>query len=269
MQHDKRAVKILFDTYWSPVGWKQHGSGPVTPPNDLAYAMQAGLMFPPATLNHDAVVERVLSLRSEIAPAQVGLAFVAGLSMKQPAILSALGSFGVALNMPAHRFSPASGDHRCSICSAYENKGEYDLNILNFERHKWGGVRHANPYYIALDLERFKAEGNDPPNAVETEKLHYLLAAVENLPAGAKLADLVRAIKPILPGNDAQRRTAIEILGNAGVLSIPDRIGFFHSFPITRDREHTPWSKDDWGYPTRWWRGGNGVDKEAVQCWFG
>ena len=27
--------------------------------------------------------------------------------------------------------------------------------MLNFERFKWGGVRHSDPLYAALDLERF------------------------------------------------------------------------------------------------------------------
>jgi hypothetical protein len=89
------------------------------------------------------------------------------------------------------------------------------------------------------------------------------------MPPASSLSDLIQTIKPIFAGNDAQRRTLIEILGISGVLRIPHRIGFFRSFPLTTDRENTPWSKDDWGYPTRWWRGGSGIDREAVSFWFG
>ena len=28
----------------------------------------------------------------------------------------------------------------------------FDANVLNFERHKWGGVRHSSIEYGALDL---------------------------------------------------------------------------------------------------------------------
>jgi len=265
MQYDKRALKILFDTYWSSAGWKKSRH---TPPDDLAFAMRAGIMFPPCTLNHDAVVERALSLRKGIAPIQVGSAFIAALAMKQPAILSALGSLAVALNMPAHRTRLNPGEVYCSVCGSYENNEPYDVNVLNFERHKWGGVRHTDTSYIAFDLERFEAEFPNLPTEGDREILDSLFTTVENMPTGAKLGELVRNLKPVLPGNDAQRRTVIELLCLAGVLRIPGRIGFLRSFPIMRDREHTPWSKDDWGYPARWWRGGEGIDREAVSFWF-
>jgi hypothetical protein len=30
-----------------------------------------------------------------------------------------------------------------------------------------------------------------------------------------------------------------------------------------------PWHKDDWPYPARWWRGGHGIDRQAIGFWFG
>jgi hypothetical protein len=273
MIYDKRAVKILFDTYWSSKGWKsavKPGRTFDTPPADLAFAKKAGLMFPPRTVSHQDVLERIVALRAQILPIQVGSAFIASLSANQPALRSALGSYAVALNMPLHSFSLRPGSlTQCSICGAYEIKGEHDLNVLNFERHKWGGVRHVNPVYIAFDLERFTAEASDSPSTADSEMLNSILRSLESMPVGAKLSDLLGTIKPIMPGNDAQRRTILGILGFAGVLRIPGYSGFFRSFTPERDREHTPWSKDDWAYPIRWWRGGNGIDKEAVAFWFG
>jgi hypothetical protein len=89
------------------------------------------------------------------------------------------------------------------------------------------------------------------------------------MPVGARLADLVRAITPLVPGNTDQRRALIGILGFAGVLPVPGRPGFFRSFPREAEREETPWYKDDWPYPVRWWRGGAPVDPDAVGFWFG
>jgi hypothetical protein len=268
MAYDKRALRILFDSYWSPKGWKSPKPG--TLPEDLAFATTAGLMFPPRMLSHQEVLKRIVALRAQISPAKVGAAFVASLSRNQPVSRSALGSLAVALNMPLHPFSLRPGCiSQCSICGVYETKKEQDLNILNFERHKWGGVRHEDPFYIAFDLERFTSETSDLPTKSDREILKSILTSVESMPVGARLSDLLRAITPIVPGNDAQRRTILGILGFAGVLRIPGHPDFFRSFTSEVDRERTPWSKDDWPYPTRWWRGGNGIDEEAAAFWFG
>jgi hypothetical protein len=268
VSYDKRAVKILFDAYWGPKGWKAKEERR-TPPEDLAHAIRAGLMFPPCRLSHQDLQERILALRNQVQPRRVGSAFVASLSGNQLALRSALGSYAVALHMPMHALSPRAGAlKQCAICGDYESAGEQDVNVLNFERHKWGGVRHEHPDYIAFDLERFSVETCDPPTKADREVLHTVLATIESMPHGAKLSDLLKKVSPLLPGNDAQRRTVIGILGFAGVIRIPHRSGFFRSFTSESEREHTPWSKDDWPYPIRWWRGGNGVDREAVAFWF-
>jgi hypothetical protein len=272
MNYDKRAVKILFDAYWGSKGWKstfKPGWAPETPPDDLAYATEAGLMFPPRKFSHDDALQQLVALRAVIHPEQVGSAYVASLSTNQPALRSALGSYAVALNMPLHPLRASRSGISCSICGAYEIKGEHDLNVLNFERHKWGGVRHADPAYIAFDLDRFISEPNEAPSAEDRQILNSILESVESAPSGAKLSDLLKAIKQVVPGNEAQRRTILGILGYAGVLRIPEYPSFLISYTAFNDRKETPWSKDDWPYPTRWWRGGSGIDRDAVAFWFG
>jgi len=173
MTYDKRAVKILFDTYWGTGGWKsaaKPGWTPETPPDDLAFATESGLMFPPRRVSHEEALRRLAALRAEILPRKAGTAFVSGLSTNQPALKSALGSLAVALHMPAHPFSAQRNGFSCDICGAYESDGEQDLNQLNFERHKWGGVRHTDPFYIAFDLERFVAEPAPPASKTDEQK---------------------------------------------------------------------------------------------------
>jgi hypothetical protein len=273
MEYDKRALKILFDTYWSSKGWRSAGTvnwAPQTPPSDYSYAHDAGMMFPPSRANHDATVQRVIELRSLIDPRQVGSAFVASLSKGRPAQRSALGSYSVALNMPLHTLTTRTGwnSFSCSICGAYEPKGEQDLNVLNFERHKWGGVRHTDPYYIAFDLDRFISEPSDPPSNADKHLLSQILEVVGGIESGANRSELVRAIKPVVPGNDSQRLTLLGILGYAGVINVPSKPGFLKTYTDFVDRQPTPWHKDDWPYPLRLWRGGDGIDRDAVEFWF-
>jgi hypothetical protein len=269
--NQKRALKILFDTYWSSKGWKSAGNRgwtPQTPPDDYALATKAGLMFPSREITHDAALDQIGRLRASISPRRVGAAFVESLSSGRIGLRSGLGSYAVALRMPLHRFASSSNDRRCRVCGSYLTD-DLDCNILNFERHKWGGVRHTHPSYIAFDLERFMVESVGASPVYDPEVLRRLIAAVESIEVDGKLLELVRAFKSVVPGNDAQRRTVISILGFAGILRIADHPGFFQSFTQLADREETRWYKDDWPYPIRWWKGGRGIDTEALKFWFG
>jgi len=268
---DERALKILFDTYWCCTGWKSAGKPswiPHTPPDDYNFALQAGAMFPPTKITHQVALERIGELRARISPLRVGSAFLDSLSSSRVGLRSELGSYAVALHMPLHQYAPSPGTRRCQTCGEYET-GNEDVNVLNFERHKWGGVRHEQPAYIAFDLERFTSEAMKVPAVYDHQLLTRLLATLESIGTGAKLSDLVRALKPVLPGNEAQRRTVVSILGYAGVLRVPDRPAFFRSFTLAVDREETPWYKDDWPYPIRWWRGGDGIDEQEFSSGLG
>jgi len=270
---DKQALKILFDTYWSSSGWKGAGNlrwKPTTPPEDFDFALRAGTMFRPRKLTHAGAIERTIELRDRIKPRDVGTAFAYGLESGAMGLRSALGSYAVALNMPRHKFKTSRGEAHCVICGDYRDAyDDEDINILSFERHKWGGVRHTDPSYIAFDLERFEAE-YCPVHAKKGMKLlQKLISAVEQIPPGGRRSELVRATKPIIPGNDAARLTVLTILGYAGVFQIPNLSGFFDAFTNACDRKETSYSEDDWEYPIRWWSAGNGINNKAVQFWFG
>lgn len=47
MSRDKKALQILFDTYWSSRGWKRDQT---TDAADFEYARRAGYMFDPVAL---------------------------------------------------------------------------------------------------------------------------------------------------------------------------------------------------------------------------
>ena len=261
----ERAKKALFDTYWSSTGWR---ADPSTPPDELEHAIKVGVMFSNADIDHADSLTTISTLRKKLDPKEVGRAFLASLSTKDVHRRSALGSLSVALNLPSHDFIEWS-IQSCGVCGDSISERNVDINVLSFERFKWGGVRHTSPTYIAFDLARFAAEEFHEPSKQDHLIFSQILDSIEATSSGHKLADLVSALATILPGNKDQRRTAISILGFSGVLKIPGRPGFFREFTSLSNREETPWFKDDWSYPTCWWRGGCGLDQDALSFWFG
>jgi hypothetical protein len=151
LQVDARALRILFDTHWSSQGWKAERS---TSPEDLAYAVHAGVMFPePLRTSHDDLGARTRRLASTVDGKCVAQAFLSSLSTRRLDLRSALGSYAVARLLPDHTFTRKG--HLCAVCGYPDGVSDVDLNVLSFERHKWGGVRRDDLSYIQFDLDAF------------------------------------------------------------------------------------------------------------------
>ncbi|HQR90655.1 MAG TPA: hypothetical protein PLH31_15610 [Caulobacter sp.] len=223
-------------------------------------------MFSPTHLRHDEIVERLVALRKNITAQDVGNAFADSLVTRRLDLRSALGSFGAALNLPSHHFADSYGSLRCRTCWAFESSAAEDLNVLNFERFKWGGVRHSDPLYALLDLTRFRTSAPESSASEGHALLRRLLEIAGNAPANTRPNDLVKLLKSLIPGNASQRRVAIQCLGYAGVLQSREHAGFFDTYPI--HRAHPPEGKNDWSYPISWWRGHDGVNVAAVRFYF-
>jgi hypothetical protein len=262
----RRALRILFDTYWSPKGWK---SAPMTPPDDLAFARTAGIMFEPAAMNHDEEIRRALRARDALTARQVGDAFLASLRSRRLDLRSALGSFAVARHLRAHRYKAANCSSTCAVCGRIsEVRRDADLNVLNFERYKWGGVRHTDPVYIAIDLEQLVLTDVPLPSSEDRALLRTVLSTIESAAVKAKLSDVERSLSPIVKGNSAERRALMGILSYAGLLQPKERTGFFNEFSDWGGRAERPLNKDDWPYPLRWWTPQDGVNRRAASFWF-
>ena len=263
---DTRALRILRSTYWSSAGWKQK---PHTPPNDLAFAKSAGLMFDAISLNHDKAVAWALGARIAVSQEQVVSAFLASLSSRRLDLRSALGSYAVLRHFPKHKHRAFSrGDKRtCAMCGeSPASRLPEDLNVLNFERFQWGGVRHDQPVYAAFDLDRLASTPAREPTADDVALLRAIVAAVRALPANSRPGRLDKALAPILKSNQEERRTLISILGFAGVLQPKGHPSYRTTFVPLVDREET---NDDWTFPVGMWRGSDGVSQAALDDWFG
>jgi hypothetical protein len=264
---DKRALRILFDTYWTATGWRKQ---PATSAEDLAYAKSVGVMFEPVLVTHNEAVDWALGCREIVSKEAVVAGFLASLSSRRLDLRSALGSFAVLRNFPSHRWSRTEGPgYSCPVCGAYEGTASReDLNVLNFERFKWGGVRHSTPLFIAFDLERFAKIEMPCPADNDRAILREIIQTAASMPKGSRLSDLAKALAPVLPSNNPERRTLIGILGYCGILRDPLKPGYFEGFPKHLLRPSTPWAKDDWPYPVQWWNSSHGVQFDALSEWF-
>lgn len=144
-----------------------------------------------------------------------------------------------------------------------------DLNVLNFERLKWGGVRHLDPLYAAFDVERFILLEPATPQPSHVALLWDLLDAIALVPPQMTSAALHTALPRAIRGNKAERDVLIGILGLCGILETADHRGFRTSFVPHVERQLPIRRFVDMAYPACWWTGADGVNWDAVEYWFG
>ena len=257
-----RTRKILLDAFWTSEGWRR---APAVDPHEFALAKAAGVMFDPSRLSHAEAVKRATIATARFLPREVAHGFVASLSTRRLELRSALGSYSVGREMAVHEIVPAPGSGvTCDVCAEYIREQMVDWNVLNFERVKWGGVRHEQPSYIAFDLTMFERVEERVPTADDWAILRQVLVIARSQPPEARPADLEKALTKVIRSNRSERRVLLQILGYAGLLRAPDSPSYLEHFvPASQRISHTEWS-----YPISLWRGRDGIREEAVAFWF-
>ena len=263
---DPKALKILFDTYWSSAGWKsEQDRNPAT--EDFEYAESAGLMFDRSSFTHDEIVARAMQVTREIQAQDVADAFLSSLGSRQLQWRSALGSLAVMSHLRGHGMT--GGGRHCSVCGQSPRSEDVDWNVLNFERHKWGGVRHDHVSYAWFDLDRFNSITIREPSDEDVAIFRSILQAIEAAPPETTADKLEKHLGPILKSNKDERGILIAILGFVGILETTEYPGYRNSF-IRADERHIPSRRFvDMPYPACWWKRTDGVNHDAVSYWFG
>ena len=264
-------LKLLMATYWNGGMWNH--KAPTA--DDYAQAIKEGYMFGHAPVRtHDETLRDLRCLLEKISPEDIANAFIYSLSTRQLQYRSALGSYYYALAIPGHSHD-ASGT--CYLCnwlpinpadSPEKELGGY--NIFNFERYKWGGVRHTHPEYALFDLEQFLLLPKVTPTDADWTILKSILHAIEELPPSKKVGAYRELItkKNLLKSNKDEVEVLLNLLGICGVLSGKDApcycdcfVDVWHRSP----REHT----NDYAYPVNWWSVSDGVNEERFLKVFG
>lgn len=265
---DEKALKILLDSYWSSTGWKK--SRPDVTNVDFQYALKAGFMFKPVYMSHDEAIIELKNYTSSLNRIDISNAFLSSLSTRKLELRSALGSYACALSMPPHRFNRKSDTLKyCATCGMFgEERKEIDLNVLNFERYKWGGVRHSDPLYALFDLEQFSKLSKIEPTNEDLKIFNQIIELILSLPESAKPRDLEKFLGTVFKSNKSEREILIGILGYCGILETKSQKGYFENYPSYTNRELPPVNKIDWNYPVCWWQGKDRVNNDAISFFF-
>ena len=263
-----KATKILTSYFWDSNGWKSDADKTLTE-DDESFAKIHGVMFDPPTWTHDEVIDFALGHLQYIDSKSVSNAFVSSLETRELYYRSALGSYSILRHQKPH-IHEGDGIY-CTYCGEYANpkKKPIDLNVLNFERIKWGGVRHLSPIYSGFDLSLFMDLPPATPTPAAIGILKRILEVIENAPAETTSSQLEKVVGKNLKSNKSEREVLIAILGFSGVLEIDGHDGFLDRF-IRADLREIPSRRFvDMPYPACWWTGESGINKKAVDFWFG
>jgi hypothetical protein len=270
---DKKARNILFKTYWKN-GWIDD-KDIKTDPADFEYAKSKGLMFDTITITHDQCVNEILDIAAAIPMEKVSKAFLSSLSNRRLDWRSGIASFFIAKQLTKHKYSQAVSGHdydnngkvtytsyTCGICRdlkygliGYENYIDQDLNVLNFERIKWGGVRHGDLLYTLFDLRMFHSEEITEPTASDINIFKKILEAIETSQENDYPGTLEKRLSEVITSSKNERKILMEIMACIEILK-----------PGSYDRPSR--GKHDWVY-AEYWRGMDKYNQEAVKKYFG
>lgn len=235
-----------------PRGWVEQ---PRTPPKDFAYAVSKRLMFKPGDLTHAQHLRRLERVHREVDLSLVGNAFLSSLSSRRLDLRGALASYFVVRHLKPHA---PTGQGRCSLCEL-PKKARFDANVLSFERHHFGGVRFTDVDYALFDLEQLLSFDVPLPTAKDFEIFHALIAVAKAQAPKARAANLLKAITPLMVGNQNERSTVLIILATAGLLCPAKHAAHLERFELLGG------GSNDFGFPLCEWRGADGVNEQALK----
>jgi hypothetical protein len=179
---------------------------------------------------------------------------------------SALSSLTIGSRLPAHAFVPRPHlTYLCAVCGLSDGAIEIDRNQLNFERFKWGGVRHDDPAYIWLDLELFVAADRPVPGEADRAAMAALFDLLEALPAGTTATKAAARPWAGIPANKDERAAVLDVLGICSVLETGEHRGHLTGFGPVTDRVDPPWRYVERADPVNWWRSEDGVNRNAAR----
>jgi hypothetical protein len=270
---DKRAKNILFKTYWKNGCWIINDEDRITSKENFEYAKSKGLMFENVTITHDECINEILEIYKKIPIDLVSQAFLSSLSNKRIDWRSSIASYFIAKKIRKHKYLKTVSGHgydkngnanqtyySCGICMnlGMSEKEKYineDLNVMNFERIKWGGIRLGHLLYTLLDLKLIVKEEITRPTYEDIEIFKNILKTVES----SQPKDYPSVLRKRLSENIKYTKNEIDV-----IMEIMACVEILK--PASYDRPTT--GRHDWHF-VEFWRGEDKYNQDAVNIFFG
>lgn len=271
------AIKTLFALY-------KFSAREYPSEEEIADAKAKGILFDyPKYESHSAALSRLRSILARIDPKDIANAFLFSLSTRRLEYRSALGSYYYAKAIPEHDFMNSFNEvlaraaRHCYFCgwdawasepSKFEKR--FGVNIYNYERYKYAGVRHDQLNYSLFDLEQFIGLPKVVPTEEDLRIFTDILSCVKCLNASDKagrLRDTISKAK-IFKTNKNEISVLLGELGICGILAGQDAPSYDIYF--ANEYERTPVeSKNDFAYPLNRWHARDGINTEKLNEVFG
>ncbi len=262
---DQKAKDILFKTFWSTSGWTENRDIEL---EKFEYAKSKGLMFDPIEISHDKIISSILDNFKETKKKEIVNGFISSLSSRNLKYRSFLSSFAIGRVIQHHNYSTSNG-RSCEVCGLYESSLEkIDLNVLNFEKLKWGGVRLMRLEYIYFDLLQIRKIEFPEPTVEDRTILENLQDLILNSELEERPRQIEKKMRKLIKSNAYEREVILNIFGVCGILETENQKGFFKNYIPQEKREIRPVNKTDWSYPVDWWQGKYGINENAWNYYF-
>lgn len=238
---------------------------------DLEELKKLGLAFDFIDISHDDAVEKCFSFYRALFKRNVTDCFLAGLSTNQPQLRASLSAYAIMQTYPNHKYvgSPINADF-CEICCCYEKESELDLTFFNSCRYVCGSLVQKSPYSMMFYLEQQLKLEVITPNKLDFDIFNEVLRVCVDSCDEMTPSKLVKEIRKIkgFNFNVEQTRSFLETLGYCSILASEKHKGYLINFTnlgLHPRKTHS----SDWAYPMDFWKGSNGVNKKALEFWFG
>jgi hypothetical protein len=242
---DQKAKDILFKTYWTSTGWIDEENRKIDSA-DFEYAKEKGLMYDPLTISKAEILILLQEIIETISLQKITDSFLSSFTNSRLDWRSGLGSYA---NVKRLLMENNFDDY-------YYGRGtNIDLSIMNFERIKWGGIRHNYGAYNWLDLTLLNLENITKPTAQDIQLFQSVLNEIGISKKGEKIDTLRERLSEILKSSVEETHMFTDILGCANILKP-------FSYDLNEPEKHL------WSFVSEW-RGKDKYSIENVKAYFG
>ena len=189
---------------------------------------------------------------------------------------SGLYAYAAMQNFPKHDYTtenPGSSEDEkritpCDICSSYlENIDDES----DYHEYYFVDGLNADSIYERLYIISYinRLEDDFAVTQKNFDTFSELMLCLKNAEPSAGIRDIFKLLKKRMKGIAEDKIQAIlETLGICGILSAKKYKSPFHKYINLAVAPRSSRSSD-WAYPVDFWRGSDGIDREALIYWFG